>query len=335
MKSLRTMTAAIALLASLLTCASAQELVRVGTFVPETSTGVSRVIKPWMEAVNAAVGDSVRLQGFWGGTLGKNPRKQFELVQNGVVDVTWVVPAYTAGQFPQMGLFQLPFLFRTAEEASVVGWKLYEAGLLTGFDRVHVIGLWTASPALLFMEDPIDGPAGIAEKNIRGAGATQARWLEELGAVPQTLSPAEYNEGLKRGTIDGVIQGWVGMQTFKSFPLVSQAIEVPSGVSTHLLLMNKDKWSSLPENIQHAIMSHAGMAMAKAGADAYSARTRTILEARIAEGQPVIVVPEAAETEAYEERAKGVHDWWIARTENGRAVYEEARRILAEMRSSD
>ena len=97
------------------TPAVSQELVKVGTFVPEKSVGVSRVIKPWMEAVSADVGGDVKLQGFWGGTLGKSPFKQFELVQNGVADVTWVLPGYTAGQFPEMGLFELPFLFRTAE----------------------------------------------------------------------------------------------------------------------------------------------------------------------------------------------------------------------------
>ena len=48
------------------TPAVSQELVKVGTFVPEKSVGVSRVIKPWMEAVSADVGGDVKLQGFWG-----------------------------------------------------------------------------------------------------------------------------------------------------------------------------------------------------------------------------------------------------------------------------
>ena len=119
MKNLKTLLAATAVLFASLPV-FAQDLVKIGTFVPEKSVGVSRVIKPWMEAVNSQT-DSVKMQGFWGGTLGKSPFKQFELVQNGVMDVSWVLPGYTAGQFPEMGVFELPFLFRTAEEASVVG----------------------------------------------------------------------------------------------------------------------------------------------------------------------------------------------------------------------
>ncbi len=127
-------------LAVTVTLASAKEMIKVGTFVPAQSVGVAKVIKPWMDAVSQEVGDEVGLKGFWGGTLGKSPFKQFELTRNGVIDVSWVLPGYTAGQFPEMGLFELPFLFQTAEEASVVGWRLHEMGMLSGFDGVHVIG---------------------------------------------------------------------------------------------------------------------------------------------------------------------------------------------------
>ncbi len=158
---------------------AAQESIKVGTFVPEKSTGVALVIKPWLEAVAAETSD-VTMQPFWGGTLGKNPFKQFELVQNGVADVTWVLPGYTAGQFPEMGVFELPFLFRTAEEASIVGWKLHEMGLLSGLDGVHLVGLFAAEPNALFMKTKIDTLEGLANMKIRSAGGIHAGWLESL-----------------------------------------------------------------------------------------------------------------------------------------------------------
>ena len=46
--------------------ATAQDMIKVGTFVPEQSVGVSKVILPWMEAV-AADTDAVKMQGFLGG----------------------------------------------------------------------------------------------------------------------------------------------------------------------------------------------------------------------------------------------------------------------------
>lgn len=311
---------------------SAQDLIKVGTFVPEQSVGVSRVIKPWMEAVGGEVGDQVRLQGFWGGTLGKSPFKQFELTQNGVIDVSWVLPGYTAGQFPEMGIFELPFLFRSAEEASVVGWKLHEQGLLTGFDGVHVIGFFAAEPNALFMRNKISSLEDLKNMKIRSAGGIHASWLKSLGAAPQTLSSAEMNEALNRGTIDGVIQGWTGMRTFKTMPLVNQAYAVPTGTIPFLLLMNQKKWDSLGKDAQAAIMKHGGLAMAKAGGFAYTELGEKIRSDVKTEGRIEMVMPSAATVEKYAAASQFVHEAWIKDTPNGQAVYDAAVAILKSMR---
>jgi len=334
MKQIKTTLAGLALAAgaALATPVAAQEIVKVGSFVPEQSVGVARVIKPWMEAVAADAGDHVRMQGFWGGTLGKSPFKQFELVQNGVADVTWVLPGYTAGQFPEMGLFELPFLFETAEEASIVGWKLHEMGMLTGFDRVHVVGFFAAEPNALFMKTRIEDLGDLENMKIRSAGGIAGQWLESLNAAPQTLSSAEMNEALNRGTVDGGIQGWTGMQTFKSLPLVDQAFNVPAGTIPFLLLMNEAKWNALSPEAQDAVMAHGGLAMAESGGGAYSEIGEEIRAAVQEEGRIEIVDPTAEELAPHAEAAKAVHEAWIAETPNGQAVYDAAVKLLAEMR---
>lgn len=331
MKSLKQM-----LLASVLglSCVgvNAQDVIKVGTFVPEQSVGVSRVIKPWMDAVAADVGDAVSLKGFWGGTLGKSPFKQFELVQNGVADVTWVLPGYTAGQFPELGLFELPFLIRTAEEASVVGWELHQMGLLTGFDGVHVIGIFAAEPNAIFMKNKIGSLEDLKNMKIRSVGGIHAAWLESLGASPQTLSSPEMNEALNRGTVDGVIQGWTGMRTFKTMPLVDQAYSVPTGTIPFLLLMNQAKWDSLPDAVQTSVMAHGGIKMAKTGGTAYTEIGQQIRDGVKEEGRVEMITPDDATIATYAEKADAVHQEWIKNTPNGEAVYDAAVKLLKEMR---
>lgn len=319
-------------LAATVTLATAKEMIKVGTFVPAQSVGVAKVIKPWMDAVSQDVGDEVGLKGFWGGTLGKSPFKQFELTRNGVIDVSWVLPGYTAGQFPEMGLFELPFLFQTAEEASVVGWRLHEMGLLSGFDGVHVIGFFAAEPNALFMREKVANLGDLKNKKIRSAGGIHASWLTSLGAAPQTLSSGEMNEALNRGTIDGVIQGWTGMRTFKTMPLVNQAHAVPAGAIPFLLLMNQKKWDSLSPKVQAAIMKHGSMPMAKAGGAAYTALGEQIRADVRKEGRIEIVTPNAATLAEYAQAAQAVHRDWIAKTPNGQKVYDAAQKILKDIR---
>lgn len=315
--------------------AVAQEAIKVATFVPEQSVGVSQVIKPWAEAVQAEAGDAVRIQTFWGGTLGKDPFKQFELVRNGVADVTWVLPGYTAGQFPQMTLFELPFLFRDSVEASVVGWQLHEQGLLDGLEDVHLVGFFAAEPSNVYMKEPIGSIEDLRGKKIRSVGPVHAQWLEIMGAAPQTLDSPEMNEALNRGTIDGVIQSWSGMRTYKTLDLVAQDQEVPVGVIPFLLVMNQAKWESLSPEAQAAVMTHGGAGLAQSAGTAYKAVGEEVRAAVVAEGRIELVTPSEADLARYREMAQPVYDRWLAETPNGEAVLAAATEALEAYRGTN
>jgi TRAP-type C4-dicarboxylate transport system substrate-binding protein len=122
--------------------AAAQTTIRVASFTPEGAVGVQNVMIPWMEAVQEELGDAVEMVPFWGGALGPSPFEQYDLVRDGVIDVAWVLPGYTPGQFSQLQVTELPFLVSSAEEASIVGWRLFDTGMLQGFDDVHVLTVW-------------------------------------------------------------------------------------------------------------------------------------------------------------------------------------------------
>lgn len=308
---------------------------RIGSYIQERSTGISQVIKPWLEAVRSDAGDRLRIDEYWGGVLGKHPHKQYELVSSGVLDITWVLSAYTSGQFPELGLFELPFLFESASESSLVGWRLNELGLLSGFEDVHLIGFFTTEPAQLFMREPVTTLDELSGKKIRSLGAIHARWLSEFGAYSQTLSAVDMNQALSRNIIDGVIQGWTGMRTFKSFPLVEQSWSIPLGSTTFLLLMNRATWDSLDEGLQSIVMRHGGAAFARLGGGAYTRAGTGIVDQLRGAGRLTMVSPQREVRLALEARSQPVHDWWITKTPNGRAIYDRTGRILDQLRNGD
>lgn len=322
-------------LALALTSTAEAQTIKVATFVPEQSVGVSKVIKPWIEAVQAEVGDDVDFQTFWGGTLGKSPFKQYELVKNGVADVTWVLPGYTTGQFPELQIMELPFLAETGMEASIAGWKLHEQGLLTGLDDVHLIGFWATEPNNIFSIEPVTSAEDLAGKKIRSVGPVHAAWAESVGASPQTMSSSEMNEGFNRGALDAAIQGWTGMRTFKTLNLVNAAYQAPIGVIPFLLLMNKATWEGLPANVQEAIMKHGGLAMAEAGGAAYTEVGNQIIADTEAEGRVQITYPSDEALAGYRDAAQATHQWWIDKEPNGKAVYDAMVAAIEEVRASN
>ena len=42
--------------------------------------------------------------------LGGTPPQLYDQVKDGVVDVIWTLPGYTAGRFPLVEVFELPFM---------------------------------------------------------------------------------------------------------------------------------------------------------------------------------------------------------------------------------
>lgn len=311
---------------------SADVNLKIGTFVPEKSVGVSKVIIPWMKSVSGEVGNEVALKGFWGGSLGKSPFKQYEIVKNGVADMTWVLPGYTPGQFPELQVIGLPFMLENATEASMVVQRLHDAGLATGFGQTHLIGGWAAQPNSLFLRDPIKSMNDLKNRKISASGAVGGRFLTSIGAISQTTSAPKMTIMLNRKTIDGSIQGWTGMRTFKAMNLVTQVVDIPLGASPFLLLMNKKKWDSLSATAKASFNKHGGERIARAGGVAYIAASDRTIKSKAAQTIKPFV-PSKAELDSVKAQAIAkVHKWWIDKTPNGQVVYNKAQQIIADVR---
>lgn len=313
--------------------AVAQTTVRVASFTPEGAVGVQNVMKPWMDAVQEELGDTVEMVPFWGGALRPNPFDQFDLVRDGVVDVAWVLPGYTPGQFPQLQVTELPFTVESAEEASVVGWRLYEKGLVQGLDDVHVLTVWAPDVTNIHLTEPVESLEDLSGASLRTAGATQAIFVDAIGAAPQTLGSTEANEAMQRGTIDGQLQGWTGMKTFGGFAVSEGAYRVPLGASPFLLLMNKDLWESLPADVQEVMMKHAGEPLAARGGKAYDTNTKGIIEDQTAAGY---VIHEASgdDVARYADAYKNIYDRWSEETDNGEEVLTTFRQLIDDYRAN-
>lgn len=314
--------------------AHAQETVRVASFTAQSAIGVKDVMIPWMDAVSAELGDKVKMTGFWGGSLGKSPFQQYDLVKNGVADVAWVVAGYSPGRFPQLHVLELPLMARNGVEAAAAAWNMYEKGMVQGVDDFKVLTLWSPTGDNLHLRNPIKSLDDLKGQKIRTGSAAHAQIMESLGAVPQTIGPTEVNDALSRGAVDGLIQGLTGMKTFGTFNVVKQTYEVPLGNISFLLLMNKKKWDSLPADVQASMDKHAGLQLGLHGGKVYDDETAVIREAKLKEGYD-IVTPTDADLEKYRDRFLSVHKHWIETTPNGQAVYDEFKAFIDQYRKTN
>jgi TRAP-type C4-dicarboxylate transport system substrate-binding protein len=312
--------------------AQSTPLIQVATFVPEQSVGVAKVIRPWMNSAQQEVGSKARFQGFWGGSLGKDAFKQFDLVRAGVADVAWILPGYHGRQFEDMQMFELPFLFENATEAALVGWQLCEKRLLRGLEDVHLVGFFASEVSNVWMANPLKSLDELKGKKIRSVGAVHAEWLKVMGASAETMDSPEMNEGLQRRTLDGVIQSWSGMRTFKTLPLVRQNQLAPVGVIPFLLLMNRKTFDGLAKDVQDAVMKHGGTTFARSAGAAYEGVGEEIRAGVEKEGRIQLAALSPADKARYAEQAQAVHKWWIQKSPNGEKIYAETLALLKKIR---
>lgn len=248
-----TLGAALALGVSLPQVAQAKELA-FAVFVPAASPTVRDVYQPWVDWFNektAGTDTSVKL--FAGGTLGRNPLTQADLVANGVADMAITVPSYTPGVYPDYDIFELPGFAANTAEGSVAIKEMYEEGLLKGYEDFHMVAVYTSDAYMLHSKPPIASFEDIKDKKIRVAGQIQTAVIDALGGVPQNMSALEMAENIDRGLIDGAMTDASVAKTFRVADVATNHFDTSLGVLVFAIVMNKDVYEDLPQEAKDAL----------------------------------------------------------------------------------
>jgi TRAP-type C4-dicarboxylate transport system substrate-binding protein len=311
--------------------ANAQEVIRVGSFLPARSSTVVYGLLPFMERFNKAVGDEAKVQGYWGGSLGRNPRKQADLVKDGVADVAQLVPGYTPGQFPGFSVMELPFLIRNALEGSVTEWRLFKTGLLKGWEPYKVVGLFSTEPNHFHTKRPMKSVTDLDGMKVRIAGPVYGATVKHYGGIGVGMPVTQATEALSRGVVDGVLLGWGGGGVFRIYSIAKFTYAAPLGISPLAVIMNKEKWNSLSRRVQQALDENAGEAMARDGGSGFDKNAEKFRKIAQKGGHTTVQLTDEDIRKGFE-FAKPLHREWIANNENGQAIYDAYLKIIDDYR---
>ena len=86
---------------------------RLHTFNSPKSIAVRLFLQPWAEQVEERTEGRVDVQVFPAMQLGGKPSDLYGQARDGVVDIVWTLPGYSAGRFPLTEAFELPFVCGT------------------------------------------------------------------------------------------------------------------------------------------------------------------------------------------------------------------------------
>ena len=312
---------------------SAQTTLKMASFVPPTSISVKQVLEPWAAAVEQDAGGDIKIQAYWGGSLGRDPFKQYSLVTDGVTDIGFVQAEYSSGQFPDDTLFELPYFVHSAEEGSIAKWRMYKMGLLRGYDDIKVIGVFTTSLLAIHARKPFNSAADLKGLKIRASGKAAIDYIKLIGAVPVAIPITEVTEAISRGTVDGLITNPDALITFRIHNVVEHHFVAPLGTVTFIIPMNKKAWEGLSAKAKAAVDKHGGETFARMAGKVYDNGDQLAVEKLKAEPKRTVKIESAADEEKSRAMMKPIFDQWIASTPDGRKKFDTAIKILADIRA--
>ncbi|MFH0845515.1 MAG: TRAP transporter substrate-binding protein, partial [Pseudomonadota bacterium] len=213
---------------------------------------------PFSERVEKLTGGKVKIKIYPGGALGAATQLP-DGVKTGITDIAFIIPSYTTGRFPRSSAFDLPYLFDHGVQTTNVIYDVYEKYLADDYKDYRVLWLYgTGCGQLMSVTKPIRTMDDLKGKKMRSPTTAMTEALKLLGASPVGMPISELYMALEKKVIDGMLTPFSAVTDFKLFDLIKYITEVNMYTTFMAVVMNKEKFSSLPDFAKKAIDEASG-----------------------------------------------------------------------------
>lgn len=317
---------ALATVAGLCSPALAQNTpvnLKLGTILPPQAPFIQRGLQPWIKAVMADAGGTIKIDLFAGGSLVRHPDQQLKMVVDNVAQIGLFPNNTVPGQFPDDSVFELPLGPRNAREASVAAWRLYEKGLLRGYENVKVLAFLANGPGLLQTSFPVKTIQDLQGRKIRTSTTAQIDIVKALGGNPVGGIPVTTAaEAMSRRLVDGSVSSWSAWAAFRMDKVAPHQVELPMGYAILPLVMNRSVWDTLPPKAKAAFEKNSLLAGSLRFGQVDVAITDEIRAAAIKSGAGQPEKLDAAQEAKWRSAlAKVIADWRTSQP-NGGPLYD-------------
>jgi len=220
----------------------------------------------WANEIQKRTDGRVQITIYPAGSLSKADQC-YEGVIKGISDLGMSCFAYTRGRFPLLEGLDLPLGYPNGVTATRIASAMVQKYQPAEVADVKVLYVHAHGPGILASKKAVKSLAELKGLKVRATGLS-AKIVEALGGTPVAMSQPETYEALAKGVVDATLcpietlKGWKQGETIE-YVVDSTAI----GYTTAMfVVMNKDKWASLPADIQKVFNDVSQEWIAKHGA---------------------------------------------------------------------
>ncbi len=187
--------------------------------------------------------------------LGEIPIKgpdQLRAVKDGEVAMFLMFGGYHGGDFPLLRMTDIPFTWFDEYEKSQVWYATLpivqrEADKL----NLHILpAIRTNEKYLMMLTEPADSIMDLEKRKMRSYSKPNGMVIEAMNGVPVNIAWGETFTALERGTADGLLTGWGPLYQNKFMEVAPYAYNISFMSNLQYIVVNKDMWEALPEDVQ-------------------------------------------------------------------------------------
>lgn len=262
---------------------------RFAHFWPATSATHTDIFEPWARKVEEESKGKIKVEIFPSATLAKADAA-YDAAAKGTVDIGVQLQGYNNGRFPLTQVAELPGLSNSATQMNCMLQTLYDDNVISQeYEDSHVLFMMGTGPGGLHTVDkPIAKPDDLKGLRFRRPSAIAGDIIEAAGGTPVGLPATDIYTSLQRGVLDGISLPWDATGSFKLIELTKAHTNIPFYSSAIVVTMNKDKYSSLPDDLKAVIDNNSGKTMAEMAGKVFDAEDDRFMAEAKAKGDTII-----------------------------------------------
>ncbi len=289
--------------------------------------------EPWARELETRTGGRVHVELYDGTTSLGGVTTQAAQVAAGTTDIALGLRGAENERFPRMSVIELPFLVHDATTGSRALWALFKQGAFgPEFGDYKMLALFVQNPGLIHTASkPVNTLADMQGLRMRAPNQPVAAALRQIGALPVLLQVNDVMPAVAAGQLDGIVTNWgnplPGFNAAMHFHT-----DVPFYTAVFFVVMNRQRFDSLPPDIQAAIDAQSGDVLVDRFGQLWNQWDEPVRAGATGPGQTVIK-PDAAALAAWKDGLRPVTDSYLADLQahgfsDARAVYDHLAAML-------
>ena len=299
-----------------------------------------QMLEPWAKRVEELTNNRVEIKIIPRMGRGGKPKDLIDQASKGqVADLVWTVNTYSGNPFPSSEVFELPFVHTNDPVATNLAMKeMFDRDLREEYEKKNLEVMFLhvhQGHAFLSKRNEIRKPEDLEGSRMRVPGRIHSWIAEELGATTINTTVRQIPQVLQRNVVNSV--------------LITANIVKPLGLERHIgsmteghnstrfanavlsVTMNKDKWNSLPPDIQRAFREAGNEEFLKRIGKVWKDYEKPGID-KLVQFKKKHIVLTKEETDAFREKLEPVVERWIKEVEaegiDGRGLVNRARSLI-------